>query len=140
MLKSALFGFVLACLGVVGLVCVFLFAPDMSATALAVLAPLITLGAGVAARSEPPGKSSPKGPTVLCVLAVCSVLGACTTTYTGEHARVDLRPLGASGLSALLSVDSKEVCRVNGGKSTLAVHKDTAKRVCAALPENCSWK
>jgi hypothetical protein len=142
MLKSALFGFVLACLSVVGLVAVFLFAPDMATTAVAIFGPLIVAGAGVAARSDPPGSGKRPPVSGLCVLLLVSLMsaGACTTTYTGQHAQVALKPLGAAGLTAALSVDSKVVCTINGEKATLAIHKATAERICKAFPELCVWK
>jgi Zn-dependent protease len=73
-------------------------------------------------------------------LVVAWLLGACTTTYTGATSRTALQAHGASGTTAVLTVDGHPVCTVTGTQSTLRVDAGTAARICAAHAESgCRW-
>lgn len=130
-----MYGFILSLVALICMVLVWMFAPEYRTEAIAVLGPLIAGGSYVAMRQEPPSK----GPTVMVVLTLLLLLGGCTTTYTAPKGSLAVAPYGDFGLTATLYVDTKEVCQLNVKHSKLAIHKDTAIRICSVFPR-CVWK
>lgn len=86
---------------------------------------------------KPLGLSSSKAKIAAASLVALLATG-CASTYSGATVSADLRGSGPAGMSAVLGVDGKEVCRAQGAKAKVIADKAAAKRFCALFAE-CKW-